>query len=138
MYPQLPRTWALGYKISLEESRSVRWSEAWRLVFMKYAIFEDGGKQYKAVEGSTIDVDRYQADVGDQIDLERVLLITDGEQTTVGTPYVKGAKVEATVVSQVKGKKIVVFKYKPRVRYRVKSGHRQKYTRLKIDSIVTK
>lgn len=105
---------------------------------MKYAIFEDGGKQYKAVEGSTIDVDRYQADVGDQIDLERVLLITDGEQTTVGTPYVKGAKVEATVVSQVKGKKIVVFKYKPRVRYRVKSGHRQKYTRLKIDSIVTK
>jgi large subunit ribosomal protein L21 len=51
---------------------------------------------------------------------------------------VKGAKVEATVVSQVKGKKIVVFKYKPRVRYRVKSGHRQKYTRLKIDSIVTK
>jgi large subunit ribosomal protein L21 len=105
---------------------------------MKYATFEDGGKQYKAVEGSTIDVDRYQADVGDQIDLERVLLITDGEQTTVGTPYVKGAKVEATVVSQVKGKKIVVFKYKPRVRYRVKSGHRQKYTRLKIDSIVTK
>jgi large subunit ribosomal protein L21 len=104
---------------------------------MKYAIVEDGGKQYKVVEGSTIDVDRYQAEVGDQIDLERVLLITDGEDTTVGTPYVKGAKVEATVVSQLKGKKIVVFKYKPRVRYRVKKGHRQKYTRLKIDSIIT-
>ena len=105
---------------------------------MKYAIVEDGSKQYKAVEGSTIDVDRYQVDVGDKIDLERVLLVTDGEETIVGTPYIKGAKVEATVLSQVKGKKIVVFKYKPRVRYRVKRGHRQKYTRLKIDSIVTK
>lgn len=105
---------------------------------MKYAIVEDGGKQYKVVEGGSIDVDRYQADVGDQIDLERVLLVTDGEETTVGTPYVEGAKVEATIASHVKGKKIVVFKYKPRVRYRVKQGHRQKYTRLKIDSIVTK
>ena len=74
----------------------------------------------------------------DQIDLERVLLVTDGEETTVGTPYVEGAKVEATIASHVKGKKIVVFKYKPRIRYRVKQGHRQKYTRLKIDSIVTK
>jgi large subunit ribosomal protein L21 len=104
---------------------------------MKYAIVEDGGKQYKAIEGSTIDVDRYQAEVGDQIDLERVLLVSDGEDTIVGTPYVKGAKVEATVISQLKGKKIVVFKYKPRVRYRVKKGHRQKYTRLKIDTIIT-
>jgi len=105
---------------------------------MKYAIVEDGGKQYKVVEGGSIDVDRYQADVGDQIDMERVLLVTDGEQTTVGTPYVEGAKVEATIASHIKGKKIVVFKYKPRVRYRVKQGHRQKYTRLTIDSIVTK
>ena len=105
---------------------------------MKYAIVEDGGKQYKVVEGGSIDVDRYQADVGDQIDMERVLLVTDGEETTVGTPYVEGAKVEATIASHIKGKKIVVFKYKPRVRYRVKQGHRQKYTRLQIDSIVTK
>ena len=105
---------------------------------MKYAIVEDGGKQYKVVEGGSIDVDRYQADVGDQIDMERVLLVTDGEETTVGTPYVEGAKVEATIASHIKGKKIVVFKYKPRVRYRVKQGHRQKYTRLTIDSIVTK
>jgi large subunit ribosomal protein L21 len=104
---------------------------------MKYAIVEDGGKQYKVVEGGSIDVDRYQADVGDQIDMERVLLVTDGEETTVGTPYVEGAKVEATIASHIKGKKIVVFKYKPRVRYRVKQGHRQKYTRLTIDSIVT-
>ena len=105
---------------------------------MKYAIIEDGGKQYKAVEGDTIEVDRYQADVGEQVDLDRVLLISTGENTAVGTPYLEGAKVEAKVEAQIKGPKIVVFKYKPRVRYRVKTGHRQRYTRLRIDSIVEK
>ena len=103
---------------------------------MKYAIVEDGGKQYKAVEGVTIDVDRFSGEAGEQVDLERVLLVSDDENVTVGTPFVDGAKVQATVVAQIKGPKIIVFKYKPRIRYRVKSGHRQKYTRLKIDSIV--
>ena len=102
---------------------------------MKYAIVEDGGKQYKAVEGGTIDVDRFPAEIGEQVDLERVLLFSDGENVSVGKPLVSGAKVQATVVGQIKGPKIVVFKYKPRQRYRVKSGHRQKYTRLQIDSI---
>jgi large subunit ribosomal protein L21 len=105
---------------------------------MKYAIVEDGGKQYKAVEGKTIEVDHYQADIGEQIDLDRVLLISNGEETAVGTPYLTGAKVEATVEAQIKGPKIVVFKYKPKERYRVKTGHRQKYTRLRIASIVHK
>lgn len=103
---------------------------------MKYAIIEDGGKQYRAVEGGTIEVDRYPAEVGDQIDLERVLLIADGDDFMVGTPLVPGANVQATVVDQVKGPKIVVFKYKPKKRIRVKTGHRQKYTRLKIDTIL--
>lgn len=102
---------------------------------MKYAIVEDGGKQYKAVEGETIEVDRYQAEVGEEIDLDRVLLISDGENTIIGTPFLDGAKVEATIEAQIKGPKIVVFKYKPQVRYRVKQGHRQRYTRLMIDSI---
>ncbi len=102
---------------------------------MKYAIVEDGGKQYKAVEGSVIDVDHFESEPGEQIDLARVLLIADGEQFTIGTPLIEGAKVQATVVDQVKGPKIVVFKYKPKKRYRVKTGHRQKYTRLMIDSI---
>lgn len=102
---------------------------------MKYAIVEDGGKQYKAVEGGLIDVDRFPAEAGDQIDLERVLLIANDGEINVGTPLVKGAKVQATVVSQVKGPKIIVFKYKPKKRYRVKTGHRQHYTRLMIDSI---
>ncbi|MGE5224472.1 MAG: 50S ribosomal protein L21 [Omnitrophica WOR_2 bacterium] len=102
---------------------------------MKYAIVEDGGKQYRAVEGETIDVDLYPVDVDEQIDLERVLLVTDGENVTVGTPLIAGAKVSATVVSHVKGPKLVVFRYKPKKRIRVKTGHRQHYTRLRIDSI---
>ena len=102
---------------------------------MKYAIVEDGGKQHKAIEGSVIDVDRFPVEAGEQIDLERVLLVAEDGEVTVGTPLVEGAKVQATVVSQIKGPKIVVFKYKPQVRYRVKQGHRQQYTRLMIDSI---
>jgi len=103
---------------------------------MKYAIVEDGGKQYKAVEGATIEVDRFPAEEGDSIDLERVLLVADGEEVKVGTPFVVGAKVQATVVSQVKGPKVVIFKYKPKERYRLKKGHRQQYTRLLIDTIL--
>ena len=105
---------------------------------MKYAIVEDGGKQYKAIEGQTIEVDHFDSEIGDQLDLERVLLIVDEEDVQVGTPLVEGAKVQATVVSQVKGPKVVVFKYKPKKRYRVKTGHRQKYTRLQIESISVK
>ncbi len=103
---------------------------------MKYAIVEDGGKQYKAIVGSTIDVDHFESEAGEQIDLERVLLLVNEDQVSVGTPLVSGAKVQATVVDQVKGPKVVVFKYKPKKRYRIKTGHRQKYTRLMIDSIV--
>jgi len=102
---------------------------------MKYAIVEDGGKQYKAVEGGTIEVDHFSSELDEQVDLERVLMLVDGENVDVGTPLVTGVKVKATVVSQVKGPKIIVFKYKPKKRYRVKTGHRQKYTRLQIDSI---
>lgn len=103
---------------------------------MKYAIVEDGSKQYKAVEGATIDVDYFPAEAGDQFDLERVLLVHDGDEIMVGAPLVSGAKVQATVVDQVKGPKLIVFRYKPKKRIRVKTGHRQKYTRLQIDSIV--
>ena len=103
---------------------------------MKYAIVEDGGKQYKAVEGGTIDVDHFAAEIGEQVDLERVLLYSDGEDVKVGKPLVEDVSVQAAVVEQVKGPKIVVFKYKPRRRYRVKSGHRQKYTRLQIEAIL--
>lgn len=102
---------------------------------MKYAIVEDGGKQYKAVIGSTIEVDRFDSEIGEEIDLERVLLVSEDDSTEIGTPFISGAKVQATVVAQVKAPKIVVFKYKPKKRIRVKSGHRQQYTRLRIDAI---
>ena len=102
---------------------------------MKYAVVEDGGKQFKAVEGETIEVDRYDVEVGEQIDLDHVLLISDGDAVTIGTPVIEGAKVEATVIAHIKGPKVIVFKYKPKIRYRVKKGHRQQYTRLRIDSI---
>jgi large subunit ribosomal protein L21 len=103
---------------------------------MKYAIIEDGGKQYKAIEGSTIEIDHYQSDIGEQVDLDRVLMLVNGDKIIVGKPLVNGAKVETTIIEHFKAPKIVVFKYKPQIRYRVKSGHRQRYTRLRIDSIV--
>jgi len=102
---------------------------------MKYAIVEDGGKQYKAILGETIEVDKYPLEVGDEIDLEHVLLVNDGETVMVGTPLVSGAKVQATVVAQVKGPKVTVFRYKAKERIRTKTGHRQKYTRVRIDAI---
>jgi large subunit ribosomal protein L21 len=102
---------------------------------MKYAIIEDGGKQYRAVIGETIEVDRYPLEVGEEIDLNHVLLISDGEKVNVGTPFIKGAKLQATVVAQVKGPKVVVFRYKAKERIRSKTGHRQKYTRVRIDAI---
>ena len=101
-----------------------------------YAIVEMGGKQYKVSVGETVDVDKMPAKVGETVELDRVLLVSDGDEVMVGRPLLEGAKVLATVVGQGKGKKIIVFKYKPRVRYRRKLGHRQPYTRLKIDKIV--
>lgn len=102
---------------------------------MKYAIVESGGKQYRAVEGTTIEVDRLDAEVGQQLNLGTVLLLVDGEKVSVGAPLVGGVRVNATVVDHVKGPKIVVFRYRPKKRYRVKTGHRQQYTRLKVNTI---
>jgi large subunit ribosomal protein L21 len=104
---------------------------------MKFVIVEQGGKQYRAAEGDTIEVDRLPNEVGDTLSLEDVLLSVDGDDVTVGTPLIKGAKVQAKVVDHFKGRKILVFKYRPKQRYRVKSGHRQQYTRLLIESIET-
>ena len=102
---------------------------------MKYAIVEDGGKQFKAVIGETIEVDRYPLEVGEEIDMDRILLISDGETTKVGTPLIEGAKVQGTVVAHTKGPKVIVFKYMAKERIRTKTGHRQKYTQVRIDAI---
>jgi len=102
---------------------------------MKYAIVEDGGKQYRAVIGESIEVDRYPLEVGEEIDMDRVLLIADDGNVKVGTPFIEGAKIQATVVAQVKGPKVVVFRYKAKERIRSKTGHRQQYTKVRIDAI---
>ena len=101
-----------------------------------YAVIETGGKQYKVSPGQTIDVERLEVAEGKTVKLDRVLLIGDGKKVTVGTPIVDGAQVVATSKGEGKGDKVIVFKYKPKVRYRKKTGHRQLYTRLVIDEIV--
>ena len=102
---------------------------------MKYAIVEDGGKQYKAVEGDVIEVDYFVAEQGEGLDLNHVLLVSDGETISIGAPHVAGAVVKTTVIGQVKAPKVIIFKYSPKKRIRTKKGHRQKYTRLQIESI---
>lgn len=102
---------------------------------MKYAIVESGGKQFKAVEGATIEVDLLNVEPGAKVALESVLLLVEDDVIKVGTPTVPQAKVEATVVEHTKGPKIDVFRYRPKKRIRVKTGHRQQYTRLAINKI---
>jgi large subunit ribosomal protein L21 len=101
-----------------------------------YAVVETGGKQYKVSAGEIVKVDKLSREVGEKVELDRVLLVADGEEVHVGQPTVEGAKVLATVTDHVKGPKIIVFKHRPRERYRRKKGHRQSYTRLTIDQIV--
>jgi large subunit ribosomal protein L21 len=101
-----------------------------------YAVIETGGKQYRVQEGDTVFVEKIQTEEGDKIDFSKVLLIAKEEDLVVGKPYVEGAKVEATVLEQGKAKKVVVFKYKSKKNYRKKQGHRQPYTKVKIEKIV--
>ena len=98
------------------------------------AVFVTGGKQYYVSEGDVIYVEKLNAEAGSEIEFTDVLMV-DGK---VGTPNVKGAKVKATVEKHGKQKKIVVFKYKPKKKYRLKQGHRQPYTKLTIKKIEVK
>ena len=100
-----------------------------------YAVIETGGKQYRVELGSEIEVDRMDVEPGQTIDIERVLLIADREEAAIGQPVVDGARVSASVLRQSRGDKIVVFKYKPKARTRVKQGHRADLTVLRIADI---
>lgn len=104
---------------------------------MDYAIIETGGKQYRVSPGQTITVEKIVAEEGGTVELDRVLMLSQNDQVTVGTPTVDGAKVVAEVARQGRAGKIIVFKYKPKVRYSVKQGHRQSVTQLSIKDIVT-
>ncbi|MFQ6101371.1 MAG: 50S ribosomal protein L21 [Anaerolineae bacterium] len=101
-----------------------------------YAVVKSGARQYRAGVGDMILVERLPAKVGQQLKLDEVLLIADDKRVEIGRPTVKGAKVLATVVAQEKGPRIRIFKYHPRKRYRRRAGHRQRYTRLRVDRIV--
>jgi large subunit ribosomal protein L21 len=96
---------------------------------------ESGGKQYRAVEGGTLEVDRLPVEAGTNVKLEQTLLLADGESITVGTPLVKDSPVWTKVVEHFKGEKVIIFNYSPKKRIRVKTGHRQNYTRLLVEQI---
>ena len=100
-----------------------------------YAVIKTGGKQYKVQEGDTIRVEKLDGSEGDNIKLDDVLMLTDGDKVTVGTPLVEGASVSATVKAQGRGKKIRIIKFKRRKNYRKQAGHRQAYTELAITGI---
>ncbi|MEW6084542.1 MAG: 50S ribosomal protein L21 [Chloroflexota bacterium] len=102
---------------------------------MRFAIVESGGKQFRAVEGRTIEVDRLPVEAGKKFDLERVLLMADGDEVMVGTPTLSDINVKVTVMDHIRGQKIDRFKYRPKKRIRVRGGHRQQYTVLMVDFI---
>ena len=101
----------------------------------KNAIFETGGKQYKVKEGDIIFIERLPSEADETVEFSNVLAIFDEKDSSIGSPYVAGATVEATVVKNGKSKKIIVFKMKRRKGYRRKQGHRQPYTKIKIEKI---
>lgn len=101
-----------------------------------YAIVQTGGKQYRVAAGDTIRVESIAGDIGDTVEITDVRMVSDGGRVTLGTPRVEGARVVAEISESGKGKKIIVFKYKPKVRYRRKKGHRQRYTDLTVTDII--
>jgi large subunit ribosomal protein L21 len=102
-----------------------------------YAIVESGSKQYCVSPGQLLEVEKLEGKKGDVIHLDRILLLFDGQEIKVGSPFVLGAKVVSEIAEQGKAKKIIVFKFRKRKKYRRRQGHRQSLTRLRINEIVT-
>jgi large subunit ribosomal protein L21 len=100
-----------------------------------FAVLNTGGKQYKVSQGDLIEIEKLDSNVGDTVTLEQVLMVGEGEDVQVGSPYVSGCKVTGEVMEQGKGAKIIIFKKKRRKGYRRKNGHRQLFTQLKITEI---
>ena len=100
-----------------------------------YAVIKTGGKQYRVQQGDVIFVEKLNAQADEAVTFDEVLLVGDADQSKVGTPVVEGAKVQGKVLAQVKGKKIVVYKYKAKKNERKKQGHRQPYTKVEITAI---
>lgn len=104
---------------------------------MEFAVIQTGGKQYKVSKGDTLKIEKLAGDFkkGDKITFDKVLLVDNGKDTTIGTPYISGAKVEAVFEEAGRAQKIDVIKYKQKSRYYKKNGHRQPYFQVKIESI---
>lgn len=100
-----------------------------------FAVIKTGGKQYKVQKDDKILVEKLEGNDGDKVVLDQVLMVSDGKKATLGEPLVKGAKVEAQIVEQTRGPKIIVFKKKRRQNYRRKKGHRQDLTQIQITNI---
>ena len=101
-----------------------------------YAIIETGGKQYQVEEGQSIFVEKLNVEEGSKVSFDKVLLVSKDGDIKVGSPLVEGAKVEGTVKRHGRGKKVIIFKFKAKKNYRKKKGHRQPFTKVKIESIV--
>ena len=99
------------------------------------AIIVTGGKQYKVAEGDVIYIEKLEQEAGESVTFDRVLAVLDGDNTRFGAPVVEGASVEGKIVKNGKGKKIRVFKYRPKKGYRRRQGHRQPYTKVEIGKI---
>ena len=100
-----------------------------------HAIIVTGGKQYKVTEGDVLYVEKLPVESGDTVTFDQVLAVIDGDKATFGQPTVSGASVQANVVKNGKGKKVIVFKYKPKKNYKRKQGHSQPYTKLEITKV---
>ncbi len=104
---------------------------------MEFAVIQTGGKQYKAEKGKVLSIEKIKGEYkkGDKVSFDKVLLVDDGKNTTIGTPYITGAKVDAEITEIGRGRKVMVVKYKQKSRYLRRNGHRQPFFRVKITSI---
>ncbi len=102
--------------------------------FKKYAIFETGGKQYQGIEGKTIAIEKIEGEAGDTVEFKEVLLRKDNEKIEVGQPYLQ-SRVKASIVKHTQGPKLIIFKFKRRKKSRVKKGHRQPHTVIRIEAV---
>jgi len=100
-----------------------------------YAVIKTGGKQYRVEEGDTLALERLEGDTGAQVSFDEVLLVGADDATKIGRPLLQGASVKATIVEQGRAKKVIVFKFRRRKNYKRKKGHRQYFTRVRIDAI---
>jgi len=101
-----------------------------------YAVIKTGGKQYRVIAGERLKVEKLEVEVGGTVTLDQILMVSDGEKTTIGSPIIKGATVKATVLSHGRGDKVMIFKFRRRKHYRKTQGHRQVLLKLKLNQLL--